>query len=269
MAVDANVLIYERIREEARQGRSAIASIDLGFKRALGTIVDANITTLIAALALFCLGSGPVRGFAVTYAIGIVTTMFTAFTFTRLHRRDVGRRRRPAEDRSRSEARSQGSNSDAPLRLIPDDTKHPLHVAAAVSISPYRSLLSVSRSSCSSPIGPQYGIDFRGGTLIEMQADTDTDDARRRSARRSKASASATSRCRKSATSTSGTNVLVRIQQQAGGETAQQDAIDQGPARRLGDTVDFRRIEVVGPRVSSELAYNGTIAHARSRCSAS
>lgn len=83
-AVDSNVLIYERIREEARQGRSAIAAIDLGFKRALGTILDANITTLIAALALLLLGSGPIRGFAITYAIGIATTIFTAFTFTRL-----------------------------------------------------------------------------------------------------------------------------------------------------------------------------------------
>ena len=83
-AVDSNVLIYERIREEARQGRSAIAAIDVGFNRALGTILDANITTLIAAVVLFYMGSGPVRGFAITYAIGVITTIFTAFTFTRL-----------------------------------------------------------------------------------------------------------------------------------------------------------------------------------------
>lgn len=83
MAVDANVLIYERIREEARLGKSAIASIDAGFSRALSTILDANITTLIAAVILFYLGSGPIRGFAITLAIGIVTTVFTAFTFTR------------------------------------------------------------------------------------------------------------------------------------------------------------------------------------------
>jgi len=83
-AVDSNVLIYERIREEVRNGRSAINAIDTGFKRALGTIVDANITTLIAAVVLFYLGSGPIRGFAVTYAIGIATTVFTAYTFTRM-----------------------------------------------------------------------------------------------------------------------------------------------------------------------------------------
>jgi preprotein translocase subunit SecD len=84
MAVDSNVLIYERIREESKQGRSAITAIDVGFKRAFGTILDANITTLIAAVVLFFLGSGPIRGFAVTYMFGIGTTMFTAITFTRM-----------------------------------------------------------------------------------------------------------------------------------------------------------------------------------------
>lgn len=84
MAVDANVIIYERIREEIAAGKSAIASIDAGFSRALGTILDANITTFIAAVILFYLGSGPIRGFAVTLAIGILTTVFTAFTLTRL-----------------------------------------------------------------------------------------------------------------------------------------------------------------------------------------
>ncbi|MCB1493578.1 MAG: MMPL family transporter, partial [Rhodobiaceae bacterium] len=84
MAVDANVIIYERIREEIAAGKSAIASIDAGFSRALGTILDANITTFIAAIILFYLGSGPIRGFAVTLAIGLVTTVFTAFTLTRL-----------------------------------------------------------------------------------------------------------------------------------------------------------------------------------------
>jgi protein-export membrane protein SecD len=84
MAVDSNVLIFERIREEVRRGRKTIAAIDVGFREALRTILDANITTLIAAVILFQLGSGPVRGFAVTLAIGIVTTVFTAYTLTRL-----------------------------------------------------------------------------------------------------------------------------------------------------------------------------------------
>jgi len=84
IAVDSNVLIYERIREEVRNGRSPITAIDAGFTRALATILDSNITTFIAAAVLFFIGTGPVRGFAVTLGIGIITTLFTAFTMTRL-----------------------------------------------------------------------------------------------------------------------------------------------------------------------------------------
>ena len=84
IAVDSNVLIYERIREEVRGGRTPINAIDAGFTRALATILDSNITTFIAAAVLFFIGTGPVRGFAVTLGIGIITTVFTAFTLTRL-----------------------------------------------------------------------------------------------------------------------------------------------------------------------------------------
>ncbi|NJL50586.1 MAG: protein translocase subunit SecD [Blastochloris sp.] len=84
MAVDSNVIIYERVRDEVRNGRSAITALDHGFREALATIIDANMTTLIAGLVLFLIGTGAVRGFAVTLSLGIVTTVFTAFVFTRL-----------------------------------------------------------------------------------------------------------------------------------------------------------------------------------------
>ncbi|BAZ93923.1 preprotein translocase subunit SecD [Thiohalobacter thiocyanaticus] len=83
MAVDANVLIYERIREEIRNGNSPQSSIHSGYEKAFSTIADANITTLIAAIVLFSFGTGPVKGFAVTLSIGIVTSMFTAIMGTR------------------------------------------------------------------------------------------------------------------------------------------------------------------------------------------
>lgn len=95
MAVDANVLIYERIREEIRNGRSALSSIEVGFDRAIATIVDSNLTTLIAGLLLFMLGSGPVRGFAVVLSIGIITSMFSAITVSRLLVATWYRRNRP------------------------------------------------------------------------------------------------------------------------------------------------------------------------------
>ena len=84
MAVDANVLIFERIKEEIKSGLSPIASVDIGYKQALKTIIDANVTTLIAAVMLFGLGSGPDKGFAVTLSFGIITSMFTAIMFTRI-----------------------------------------------------------------------------------------------------------------------------------------------------------------------------------------
>ncbi|MGB1547226.1 MAG: protein translocase subunit SecD [Alphaproteobacteria bacterium] len=84
MAVDANVLIFERIREETRAGRTPISAVDSGYRRALTTIIDSNLTTFIAALLLYLFGSGPVKGFAVTLSIGLLTSMFTAIMVTRL-----------------------------------------------------------------------------------------------------------------------------------------------------------------------------------------
>ena len=83
MAVDANVLIFERIREELDVGKTVRAAIDTGFSRAFGTILDANLTTLIAALFLFQFGTGPLKGFAVTLSIGILASVFTAVFVSR------------------------------------------------------------------------------------------------------------------------------------------------------------------------------------------
>lgn len=83
-AVDSNVLIYERMREESRMGRSLVSALEAGFQRAFATIIDSNVTMLIAAVALFTLGSGPVRGFAVVFILGILTTVITAVTLTRM-----------------------------------------------------------------------------------------------------------------------------------------------------------------------------------------
>ncbi|GGE33973.1 protein translocase subunit SecD [Marinicauda pacifica] len=84
MAVDANVLIFERIREEYRNGRTVVNAVEIGYDRAFAAILDANVTTFIAASVLYMMGAGPVRGFAVTLGIGILTSVFTAFTFSRL-----------------------------------------------------------------------------------------------------------------------------------------------------------------------------------------
>ena len=82
MAVDANVLIFERIREELRNGNSPQASIHAGYEKALSTIADANVTTLIAAVVLFAFGTGPIKGFAITLSVGIITSIVTAMIGT-------------------------------------------------------------------------------------------------------------------------------------------------------------------------------------------
>ena len=84
MAVDANVLIFERIKEEIKTNKSLYRAIELGYEKALTSIIDANVTTFIAAVILFSLGSGPIKGFSVTLGIGIMTSVFTAVYLTRL-----------------------------------------------------------------------------------------------------------------------------------------------------------------------------------------
>jgi preprotein translocase subunit SecD len=84
MAVDANVLIFERVKEEIKNGSTPLASIELGYKKAFSTIADANITTLIASIILFIFGTGPIKGFAVTLSIGVICSMFTAIIVTRI-----------------------------------------------------------------------------------------------------------------------------------------------------------------------------------------
>ena len=97
MAVDANVIIFERIREEYNNGKTPFSSVESGYSKALGTILDANITTLIASVILFFLGTGPIKGFAVTLTIGIITSFFTAFVITRLIISQWLLRRKPEE----------------------------------------------------------------------------------------------------------------------------------------------------------------------------
>jgi protein-export membrane protein SecD len=84
MAVDANVLIYERMREEVRNGKSSYAAVEDGFRLAFGTIFDSHVTTLVAALLLYQFGTGSVKGFAVTLAVGIICSLYTAVLVTRL-----------------------------------------------------------------------------------------------------------------------------------------------------------------------------------------
>lgn len=156
MAVDANILINERIREESRNGRSPQLALKLGFDRAYRTIVDANVTTLIAVGLLFLFGTGPVRGFAVTIGIGLLTSMFTAIAVTRLLL-ELGQRRRPQ------------ALAELPLqRWLQRLTQKPLNIMRGRVLGLGLSvLLSLASLVLLVQPGLNYGIDFRGGTLLE------------------------------------------------------------------------------------------------------
>ena len=171
IAVDSNVLIYERIREEVRAGRTAIAAIDAGFTRALATILDSNITTFIAAAVLFFIGTGPVRGFAVTLGIGIITTVFTAFTLTRLIVAYWVRWSRPQRLADHMRRHDRATSSLA-FRFCGSSRTTPSSTSCASGASAFRCRrsLSIVAIVLFSITGLNFGIDFVGGTLMEVQA---------------------------------------------------------------------------------------------------
>ena len=173
MAVDANILINERIREESKKGRPATSAIHVGFEKAFATIVDSNFTTLIAVSLLFMFGSGPIKGFAVTIAIGLVSSVFTAVALTKMLMLSVaGRKQVDTRDRTpltfsspllRLSDKLQGVNFLAKRRL-----------ALAISI-----VLTVLSIGLFAKPGLHYGVDFTGGTLIELTAPKLSTDALR------------------------------------------------------------------------------------------
>lgn len=241
MAVDSNVLIYERIREEVRNGRKLIEAIDIGFKKAFATIFDANLTTLIAAVVLFFLGSGPVRGFAVTLSIGIVTTLFTAYTLTFWLMAFWYRWKRP-QGLPKSIRTGYFDNRNIPFMAV---RKLTFGAAIAVSIAAVVGFATV---------GMNLGIDFKGGSIIEIKARqgaADLSDIRDRLSGLNLGEVQAQGFGDES-------SALIRLQAQDGGENAEQSALTKVRGELEAD-YDFRRVEVVGPAVSSDLTYSATL----------
>ncbi|MGN6466352.1 MAG: protein translocase subunit SecD, partial [Rhizobiaceae bacterium] len=234
MAVDSNVLIYERIREERRNGRSIIQSVDSGFSRALATILDSNITTLIAAVVLFYLGSGPVRGFAVTLAIGIITTVFTAFTFTRWVASEWLRRWRPKE------------LPKGYFRLVPEVTHIPF-MKVRLQIFVLSLCLWVAALAGLFTVGLNFGIDFTGGTIMEVRAKTGDADV---GTIRQKLSDAGIKEIQVQGFGDK-SEALVRL---GAASDAAGNAITTKARDALSSQYDIRRTELVGPTVSSELA---------------
>ena len=243
MAVDSNVIIFERVREEVARGRSLVQSLDQGFQRALSTVLDANLTSMIVAGILFYVGTGPVRGFAVTLGIGLLTTVFTAYTLTRwLIAAWWLRRSKP---------------TGLPAGLV-----HYLPLEPKLGFMKLRNIaFAFSIAISLAVVGLlfvkdfNYGIDFQGGSLIEVQARSGEADPADVRARLSELNLG---EVQVQAFGADGSELMIRLQTQEGGDTAEQSAMLLVRAA-LDSDYEFRRIEVVGPTVSGELARTGVI----------
>ena len=247
MAVDANVLIYERIREELRGGRSIISSLQAGFERAFGTILDSHVTTLVAGALMFWLGEGPIKGFAVTLSIGVLTSLFSAILVTRLQIVTWLRRTKPKF------VPDLGPPHVPPAHRHQAHPQHRLHGAALVR---FRALGHARR-------GVDRAVPGAGAQL------------RHRFQRRDHHRGAHAGACRLAQMRATldglglgevqlqgfgaPNEVLLRLQRQPGDDKAQEAAVAKVKAK-LGTSVEYRRTEVVGPTVGAELIRAGVIA---------
>jgi SecD/SecF fusion protein len=244
LAVDANVLINERIREETRRGLGAYAALNAGFDRAYATIVDSNVTALIATALLFMFGSGPVKGFAITMGLGIGISMFTAVSIVRVIMSAIVRRRK---------LKHLSIEPMFGFKLIPDNTTirfmNGRFIGIAVSI-----VLSVASIALFFTPGLNYGVDFKGGIQMEVKTQGTADLAALRAGLEGLGMGDI-------ALQEFGapSNVLVRAERQPGGENTQRAAVQriQERIQQVSAGATIERTEVVGPKVSGELAVAG------------
>jgi SecD/SecF fusion protein len=256
-ALDANILINERIREEVRNGRTPVAAMEAGFVRASGTIWDSNLTNLIAMACLYAFGSGPVRGFAVTVSIGTVVQMWTATVLVRLLMSWWYRRTR-AKELPVVERPGAGllERLRRPLfRIVPDNTRIRFMRGARIGVMTSAVISTLAVVGAFYP-GLEKGIDFRGGIVMEVRTPGPANLATLRSA-------------------TSGlglgevglqqfgdaSTVLVRLPVQ-GDEAGTQRAVEavRGALDSAAPGTRILRVEAVGNRISAELFLGGLIA---------
>lgn len=238
MAVDANILINERIREETRRGKRALIALDAGFRRAYSTILDSNITSLIAISLLFMFGSGPVRGFAVAMAIGLITSMFTSISFTRLLMEWRVKRMPKQSLLSISGIKSLDRLSNSKI-----DFMRGRFVGITVS-----AILSLAAIGLFFQPGLKYGIDFSGGTVMEVQA-PDTNVEQLRKALQDKGFTQA-------AIQEFGDNdyYLVRLPMEGAEQVASGKVVEsiKTTVTEISADASFPRVEMVGPKVSGD-----------------
>ena len=243
MAVDANVLIFERIREELRSAKSPSRAIERGYEQAFSAIIDANITTFIAAVILFAMGSGPVKGFAVTLGIGIVTSVFTATVLTRLMVATWLGWSRPK------------TLTIGLFKLVSEQTSIDFMGGRKLAAIASAGLVVASIAGVAI-LGLNFGIDFRGGTLVQVETAAAADLGQIRQI-------VGGLNFGEVAVQTFGSpqDVLIRVEAQADQEANKMVAAAVGEAlARAIDGIQVQRIEFVGPKVSGELLQAGILA---------
>ncbi|MBT4099074.1 MAG: protein translocase subunit SecD [Gemmatimonadetes bacterium] len=245
MAVDANVLIFERIREELRTGKTVRAAIDSGYSNALSAIVDANITTFMVGIVLYEFGTGPIRGFALTLCIGIVSSLFTAFVVTRAILGLIT---------SRS---TTTSLSIGPIDLL-SKSAIPFIGMRKIALLCSAAVLTLGLVSIGTINGLKPGIDFAGGTLLELHFDPPVEIEDIRQQLRSVDVGGQTADLSASEIKLFGStsDVLIRVTEDATGTDVAdgiKSSLRAGLAGSIGEFDWVRRQEKVGPRIGEEL----------------
>ena len=246
MAVDANVLIFERIREELRGGRSPGRAIQIGFDKALSAIMDSNITGLLTALIMFAVGSGPVRGFAVTLGLGILTSMFTAVYVTRAIIEIWLRWRQPKRLALKGW-----------LKLAPDHTTIDFFRFQWLTFGASVAAVVLSLALVAG-MGLNYGIDFKGGTTLRAETSQAIDTAAWRGQLDGLGFGDVSiTEVFDPAFRADQHVATIRIEAQAGSEALAPEAVAkvEQALRAVDAGVAFTAVESVGPKVSAELIW--------------
>jgi len=251
MAVDANVLVFERIKEEMKTAKGAARAIELGYEKAMSAIVDANITTFITAVILYAMGSGPVRGFAITLGLGIITSIFTAIFVTRLIAIMWFERKRP---KSVLQGRA--------LRLVPKETAIDFFSRWKLWLGISGVMIMVALGSFAIQ-GLNFGIDFKGGTTIRTQSAEPVDVGQYRDAVGDLGLGDISITEVFDPTFGPDENVaMIRIQAQDDTESVAPEVISAVESALQAEVPDitFTSVESVGPKVSGELIQAAVIA---------
>jgi SecD/SecF fusion protein len=245
MAVDANVLINERIREETKRGRTVISAIETGFRRAYGTIVDANVTTLLKMVILFAVGTGAIKGFAVTISLGILISMFTAIVLVRYMTARWLQAKRP-----------KSLTIGTRLHFFPEHTAIPFMRARFTGLID-SAMITLASLGLVFGHGLKMGVDFSGGFVVEARTQQAADYGMLRE------KLSGLDLGPVQVQQFGGANdVLLRFEQQPGGPEAQSQAIDKAKETltQIAPGAEIRRVEAVGASVGSELFHDGLVA---------